>query len=262
MSPPNGFLRTEALSFWFGTNGYYGSVETACVDRVPGPLSFNFQQPFHYSSSTSLQALSSCNSFPADHFICAHILYESPQSSSVTVVEFLSDTVVAQFSVTVTPNITSISVPTTSTPPKPVYHYRRQIPGLTSLPPSTSTSEPPTNPPHFDSTSSDTSPSSTPLFFKSTTLSLSFPGAMPLESITTIVTSINGQVTTFTSQLPTSLVDATPNNSGSFSRTAVIAGTTAGLIVLLCLALAIVFGNWRYRVRSRTSARGKKAKTF
>ncbi|PPQ94246.1 hypothetical protein CVT25_006722 [Psilocybe cyanescens] len=74
---------------------------------------------------------------------------------------------------------------------------------------------------------------------------------MPLENIPTIITSISGHVTTFTSQLPTSLVDATPNNSGSFSRTAVIAGTTTGLIVLLCLALAIAFGNRRYRVRSQ-----------
>ncbi|PPQ81047.1 hypothetical protein CVT25_014577 [Psilocybe cyanescens] len=72
---------------------------------------------------------------------------------------------------------------------------------------------------------------------------------MPLENIPTIVTSINGHVTTFTLQLPTSLFDATPNNSGSSSRTVVIAGMTAGLIVLLCLALAIVFGNRRHHMR-------------
>ncbi|PPQ91109.1 hypothetical protein CVT25_013147 [Psilocybe cyanescens] len=76
---------------------------------------------------------------------------------------------------------------------------------------------------------------------------------MPLENITTIVTSINSQVTTFTSQLPTSLVDATPNNSGSSSRTVVISGTTARQVVLLCLALAIVFRNRRHRMRLRNA---------
>ncbi|KAH9476506.1 hypothetical protein JR316_0010418 [Psilocybe cubensis] len=159
-------------------------------------------------------------------------------------------------SVNVAQNSTSISIPSTS----------RTLPSstLTSLPPSVTSSPPPTSAPASsttsdsstslpisNSTSLDASPSDTPsLLAESTSQPASVSSTQPLENITTIVTSINGQITTFTSLLPTSLVNATPNNdSGSSSRTAVIAGATAGVIVLLCLALSSVFAYRRHRLR-------------
>ncbi|CAA7263922.1 unnamed protein product [Cyclocybe aegerita] len=76
-------------------------------------------------------------------------------------------------------------------------------------------------------------PTSTPSFLPSSSVSVP-------ENITTIVTSVSGQLTTFTSSLPTSLVESSPKNSSS-QRTAIIAGTTAGLIGFVLVLLVAIF---------------------
>ncbi|KAJ3513893.1 hypothetical protein NLJ89_g2696 [Agrocybe chaxingu] len=121
----------------------------------------------------------------------------------------------------------------------------------TSLPP---TSEPTSAPPSSDPTSLPPSsditsdppptndiPSTTPPTPPPTPTPFLPSSSAPVpENITTIVTSVSGQLTTFTSSLPTSLVESSPKNSTS-QRTAIIAGTTAGLIGFVLVLLVAIF---------------------
>ncbi|KAK0429589.1 hypothetical protein EV421DRAFT_1948194, partial [Armillaria borealis] len=59
-------------------------------------------------------------------------------------------------------------------------------------------------------------------------------------SLTTIVTSISGQLTTYTTNMPTSLATS-DSGSSDVNRTALIAGVTTAAVVLAALALGAVF---------------------
>ncbi|KAK0227512.1 regulator of chromosome condensation 1/beta-lactamase-inhibitor protein II [Armillaria fumosa] len=60
-------------------------------------------------------------------------------------------------------------------------------------------------------------------------------------SLTTIVTSISGHLTTYTTNMPTSLASSDPGSSTNVNRTALIAGVTTAAVVLVALALGAVF---------------------
>ncbi|KAH6888222.1 hypothetical protein BKA70DRAFT_1443211 [Coprinopsis sp. MPI-PUGE-AT-0042] len=70
------------------------------------------------------------------------------------------------------------------------------------------------------------------------------------ESLTVVTTTSNGVLTTFTTQV-TALVNASNSGSGEVHRTAMIAGLTTGLVVLLAIILGGVFA---YRRQARRRA--------
>ncbi|PPQ65461.1 hypothetical protein CVT24_010792 [Panaeolus cyanescens] len=79
--------------------------------------------------------------------------------------------------------------------------------------------------------------------------------SMTSLNFTTIVTSVNGQLTTFTSPLPTSL--AAPPSTSSNGRTSLIAGVTGALIGLLIIILTAVFF-WRRHKLSQNAVKREK----
>ncbi|KAH6873983.1 hypothetical protein BKA70DRAFT_1449829 [Coprinopsis sp. MPI-PUGE-AT-0042] len=70
------------------------------------------------------------------------------------------------------------------------------------------------------------------------------------ESLTVVTTTSNGVLTTFTTQV-TALVNASNSGNGEVHRTAMIAGLTTGLVVLLAIILGGVFA---YRRQARRRA--------
>ncbi|KIM37768.1 hypothetical protein M413DRAFT_448282 [Hebeloma cylindrosporum] len=129
-----------------------------------------------------------------------------------------------------------------------------------TLPP-TSTSEPTALPPSSDLTPlppPSTSSSVPSTIFETKTPppssfidSSAFPTAT--DNITTIITTVDGHATTFTSHLPTSLIDSPPKASTT-NRTAVMAGTTTAVIVFLLIILAAVFACRKHRIRKDLAA--------
>ncbi|KAF5329590.1 hypothetical protein D9619_009424 [Psilocybe cf. subviscida] len=142
------------------------------------------------------------------------------------------------------PTIPPTSVPPTSTPnTNSTISQSQSASSSTSQGVSTDSPAPQpqsTPPPNNSNPNSD---GSSPFFLapNSTTI--------PTANLTTIVTMINGQSTTFTSILPTNLATGSPSSSGGSHRTAIIAGTTAAAGGLLICALVLVFVVRKVQVR-------------
>ncbi|KAF9481074.1 hypothetical protein BDN70DRAFT_931191 [Pholiota conissans] len=77
-------------------------------------------------------------------------------------------------------------------------------------------------------------------------------------NFTTLTTSINGQATTITSQLPTALINFDPSHDSDEHRTTVIAGTTTGLFIFVCSVLAAIFVYRRHKLRKALATSGKR----
>ncbi|TEB23885.1 hypothetical protein FA13DRAFT_1399208 [Coprinellus micaceus] len=73
-------------------------------------------------------------------------------------------------------------------------------------------------------------------------------------SFATVTTSINGRLTTYTSVIPTNLVESSSKQSDNSRRTGLIAGLTSGLLVFLCLFLGAIFAYRRHRRRRKAEA--------
>ncbi|KAK0184711.1 hypothetical protein F5146DRAFT_219485 [Armillaria mellea] len=101
------------------------------------------------------------------------------------------------------------------------------VTSTSSLPPSTTTT----------SVASTTSQTETTMSSPSIT---STSDESSTTSLTTIVTSISGQLTTYTTNMPTSLATS-DSGSSDVNRTALIAGITTAAVVLAALALGAVF---------------------
>ncbi|TFK37254.1 hypothetical protein BDQ12DRAFT_713624 [Crucibulum laeve] len=74
-------------------------------------------------------------------------------------------------------------------------------------------------------------------------------------AVSIVVTSVNGQLTTFTSTIPTSLITSDPSKTAA-NRTAVIAGTTTAVLVLILLALGGIFAYRQHKLRSILTLQG------
>ncbi|KAF9046019.1 hypothetical protein BDZ89DRAFT_1108827, partial [Hymenopellis radicata] len=164
------------------------------------------------------------------------------------------------------------STPPTSGPSSPPGSDSSQPPVSqpSSQPPSSSPSSTPTSAPPSSSPSSR-SPSSTPSSSPTTSPSSLPPPTSSVPStitsladsadsttqptssgsttLTTVTTEVNGQLTTFTSAVPTGLATQNASNNDTASRTALIAGVTTAALVLLALALGVVFVIKRARKR-------------
>ncbi|KIY65447.1 hypothetical protein CYLTODRAFT_424354 [Cylindrobasidium torrendii FP15055 ss-10] len=127
---------------------------------------------------------------------------------------------------------TSSASPTSTTSRTSVTTDSTSVPPTSSIPPSTSTEV---------ATRTQSRTSSSRVSSPTTSASNTIASDASASRYTTFVTTLSdGRSTTVTSPLPTNLSTSSPS-SDSYSRTALIAGVTAGGVVLLALALGAIF---------------------
>ncbi|KAJ6500051.1 hypothetical protein C8R47DRAFT_1110227 [Mycena vitilis] len=124
-----------------------------------------------------------------------------------------------------------------------------------SAPPSSasaSASQPPSSAAPSSSAPVSSNPPPTTVIQASDSSTTDFVSASPSPSFTTLVTNVDGQLTTVTSALPppTSLSDPASSPSTA-QRTAIIAGATAAGVALVLLLLGGVFVYKRHKTRKR-----------
>ncbi|KAF4623597.1 hypothetical protein D9613_002369 [Agrocybe pediades] len=195
--------------------------------------------PSSESSSSSAVGSSSSSSASSVSSSSSSSVISSSSSSLITSASLTSKTSLSSTS------STSISVPLTITDP---------------LPPSTSAgSTPPPNPQPSESSKGSlgdlTSPTTIPT--PDPFLLLNGTSASPTENITTIVSTVDGRVTTFTSHLPTTLAESKPSLSGS-KRSGIIAGATAGFVAFILLLLAAIFAYRKHKLSRELAMSEKK----
>ncbi|KAF8815237.1 hypothetical protein BYT27DRAFT_7334010 [Phlegmacium glaucopus] len=140
---------------------------------------------------------------------------------------------------------TSESSETTSLPPTTSNATSTSISTSSSL---TSTTETSTT-----SSSNTPSPSTSPTFLPSTSTSISS------TVISNSSTTVDDHSNTSTSLLPTTFVNSPSNSNDLVSRrTAIIAGTTTGLIALVLIILGAIFAHRRHKLRKSLEISGKK----